>query len=116
MADERERVDRLDRGDKDEFIGRRMRQAREEMGLTQEDLARQLNITGASLSRWEAGKHSIHGSDLIKLSHLLGKPPEWFLGEEVRTEDILLYNILSMTPAEQNELMEYAKYLRGKRT
>jgi len=62
-----------------EEIGRKLQRAREEAGLSQEDLAKKLGCTQASLSNYELGKRRLYLSDLQRIGQLLGKPVTYFL-------------------------------------
>ena len=67
-----------------EEIGRKLQKAREEAGLSQEELARKLGCTQASLSNYELGKRRLYLADLQRIGQILGKPVTYFLedGEE----------------------------------
>lgn len=78
------------------MIGIRIRQAREELGLTQVQLAERLGIAFQSLQQWEAGKTTPRSDRIRKLANILGKTPSWLqfgVGSENlgATEDISAY-------------------------
>lgn len=60
-------------------IGRKLQKAREEAGFSQEELARKLGCTQASLSNYELGKRRIYSADLQRIGEILGKPITYFL-------------------------------------
>jgi len=62
-----------------EEIGRKLQKAREEAGLSQDELAKKLGCTQASLSNYELGKRRLYLSDLQRIGQLLGKPVTHFL-------------------------------------
>lgn len=67
-----------------EEIGRRIKQAREQQGLTQPQLAAILNYTSATVIHgWEAGKRHVSLDDLLKLVNVLHKPFDYFMGKEI---------------------------------
>ncbi len=74
--------------DNNMFIAQRIRAARLQRNLTQQDLADKLNKTAAAVSDIERGKTQITANDLITFSELLGKPIEYFFGEDFGGEDI----------------------------
>lgn len=47
-----------------------IRAYRQNTGLTQKDLARRLNVSLRSVSRWESGKHDPRASDLHTMAGL----------------------------------------------
>jgi len=59
-------------------IGDRIRQRRHELGLTQEDLADEINTTGAQICRWESGVRPAHEM-LVRLADSLGVTTDWLL-------------------------------------
>jgi transcriptional regulator with XRE-family HTH domain len=70
-------------------IANRIRSAREERHLTQQDLGDHLGKTAAAISELERGKvHQINAIDLFRLSELLTKPIEYFYGEEYAGPDV----------------------------
>ncbi|MGB4548680.1 MAG: helix-turn-helix transcriptional regulator [Syntrophales bacterium] len=62
-----------------EEIGKKLQRAREEAGLSQEELARKLGCTQASLSNYELGKRRLYLADLQRIGQILGKPVTYFL-------------------------------------
>lgn len=56
--------------------------AREAMGLTQIDLAREMDITQATISRYEAGAVDVPDEHLEKLAGILRRPTSFFFWEE----------------------------------
>jgi transcriptional regulator with XRE-family HTH domain len=65
-------------------IGKRIQKAREEAGLSQEELASRMGCTQAALSNYELGKRRMYLANLSQLADILHKPLNYFLGE---TED-----------------------------
>jgi transcriptional regulator with XRE-family HTH domain len=58
-----------------EALGARMREARAQAGLTQEDLAGRLGFTQTAVSYWEAGKRDPGVADLLRVAEALAVPP-----------------------------------------
>ncbi|HBX23737.1 MAG TPA: hypothetical protein DEF34_08950 [Desulfotomaculum sp.] len=73
-------------------IGRMLQKAREEAGLSQEELARKMGCTQASLSNYELGKRRIYTADLQRIGEILGRSITYFL--ENPEEDQMLNNSL----------------------
>lgn len=62
-------------------IGRRIRRARENLGISQEDLARRLDYSSpATISHFEAGERRISIVDLQRIAAILGLPTAYFFG------------------------------------
>ena len=66
-------------------IGERIKQAREEIGLTQLELAARLKCTQSALSNYELGKRKLSLTLLIEVAQILNKPIDFFT--ESKSED-----------------------------
>ena len=71
-----------------EKIAKRIREARKERGLTQQDLANQLGRTAAAISDLERGKVQVNATDLYQISQFLNRPIEYFYGEDYLGSDV----------------------------
>jgi transcriptional regulator with XRE-family HTH domain len=65
--------------DRYEQIGRRIRQAREAAGLTQEELGQHLGVSGVAVGHYERAARSIGIAELEQLAAVLDRPITWFL-------------------------------------
>src|ERR1700730_16509762 len=63
-------------------IGVRLKEAREYVGLLQEEVAAALGIPRASVSALESGKRRVTGLEARRLARIYRKPVGWLLGEE----------------------------------
>jgi transcriptional regulator with XRE-family HTH domain len=59
-------------------IGMRIQQAREELGITQQELAARLGCTQAALSNYELGKRRLYLANLERIAAALAKPLSYF--------------------------------------
>ena len=72
-------------------VGRRITQARRELGLRQVDLARKMKVSQRSAQAWETGE-VIPYRRMKALARVLRKEPEWILhGDEVVEETRLAH-------------------------
>jgi repressor LexA len=71
-------------------IGKRIREAREHLGLSQTQLADALGYTYVAVSGWETGRRRPSLDDLLQISKILNKPLEYFIGERSRSESPVL--------------------------
>ena len=87
------------------LIAQRIKAARLQRNLTQQDLADKLGKTSAAISDLERGKTQISASDLVILADLLVKPVEYFYGEDFSGEDIqdIISLIRRMPPESRKE-------------
>lgn len=60
-------------------IGRKLQQAREDAGLSQEQLASRLGCAQSTLSNYEKGKRRLYLAQLEKIAEILNRPIEYFL-------------------------------------
>ena len=64
--------------------GQRLRALREAAGLSQRELARQLNVHYSNISFWESGAVPPRSEVLSTMANILGVRVEQLLGEEVK--------------------------------
>lgn len=68
-------------------LGKRIQLAREEAGLSQEQLAAMLGCSQPTLSNYEKGKSRIYLTQLQKVSEILNHPAQYFLEAMEPIED-----------------------------
>lgn len=61
------------------MINDRIREARSNVKMTQDALAKRIGVTKATISQWESGSTTPNGKNLINLTETLGVSPEWLL-------------------------------------
>lgn len=66
----------------DEAVGRKIKEARQELGLKQGELAKILGISHMQMSYYERGKKSLRATRFMKICEVLKKPVEFFTGDE----------------------------------
>lgn len=102
-------------GESDQFaIGRRVRIARETLGLTQEETASALGMKRTSVTQMEHGKRKITATELIKLSQLFRRNVEWLLGDEPdeSVETTALYRATkSLSQHDKDQVLRFAQFL-----
>jgi len=64
--------------DLDLLIGRRLRQRRILLAISQEELARRIGLSFQQLQKYEVGENRISAARLFKLSEILAVPISWF--------------------------------------
>jgi transcriptional regulator with XRE-family HTH domain len=68
-------------------IGPRIQQAREERGITQQELAARLGCTQAALSNYERGKRRLYLANLELIASALEKPLSYFTEPAIDEDD-----------------------------
>ena len=65
------------------MLGERLKEAREYVGLKQDDVAKKLGIPRSALSNIEAGSRKVDAIELAQLAKLYQRPVAWFTGEDL---------------------------------
>ncbi|MBC7362517.1 MAG: helix-turn-helix domain-containing protein [Candidatus Aminicenantes bacterium] len=71
-----------------EDLARRLRQARESAGLSQEKVASALHLSRPAIAQIEAGKRKVSSIELVTLARLYGRPLQSFFEEAFEAEGI----------------------------
>jgi transcriptional regulator with XRE-family HTH domain len=64
-------------------LGQRLKEAREYVGLKQEEVAKKLGIPRSALSTIEAGTRKVDAIELAQMAKLYQRPVAWFTGESL---------------------------------
>lgn len=100
------------------FVGSRIREFRTYAGLSQEGLAKLLEVATNTISRWETATYKPSLEDLEKLSRKLGKSVlDFFPGEQPKQDErlsALLRAAQELDEDDLEELKRYAEYRRAR--
>jgi transcriptional regulator with XRE-family HTH domain len=108
------------RADDRKALGGRLREAREYLGFSQEEVATYLGVPRSALSLIEAGTRKVDALELKKLAGLYKRPVAYFTGEE-GDEDYgeevahLARKARELSPEDRAELGRFADFLRAKK-
>jgi len=82
-----------------ELIGKRLKEARESLGLSQEEVAKALGLPRPAVSKIESGNRKVSSIELVKLAGLYGRPLSFFLepARKEKKETSLAYLLRSST-------------------
>ena len=97
-------------------LARRLREAREYIGLLQEDVATALDIPRASVSAIESGKRRVSSLELRRLGRLYRRPVAWLLGEEDAEIDMdtpLRRATETLSDQDKEQVLRFAEFLAG---
>ncbi len=107
-------------------IGKKIQMAREQAGLSQEELASRLGYTQATLSNYELGKRRLYLANIEQIAKELNKPLSYFLEESAVTLKVeqgepgderiseILKLVSELPPEEREYLLEYIKWRRDR--
>ena len=73
--------------DLDLLIGKRLRERRTLLAITQQDLARHIGLSFQQLRKYEIGENRISAARLFKLSEILEVPITWFFRPAIKHHD-----------------------------
>lgn len=102
-------------------LGERLRQAREYLGFSQEEVAVYLDVSRSALSNIESGQRKVDALELKKLAGLYKKSVSYFTGEETEDlayrEDIahLARKASELSADDRAELGRFADFLRARK-
>ncbi len=102
--------------DEELALARRLREAREYVGLLQEDVATALDIPRASVSALESGKRRVSSNELRRLARLYRRSVSWLLGEEgaeIDTNAPLYRATAALSDQDKEQVLRFAEFLAG---
>jgi transcriptional regulator with XRE-family HTH domain len=99
-------------------LGERLRESREFLGLSQQDVAELLRLTRPAVTNIETGKRKVSTLELREFARLYRKPYDWLIGESTDaapSEDELtqaLYRTTSeLSDRDRAQLLRFAQFL-----
>jgi len=98
----------------DQGLGRRLREAREDLGFTQEEVSAALRIPRTSVHAMEAGKRKVTAGELRRLGRLYERSIEWLLGEAdpvVGADNALFRATSVLSDDDKAQVLQFAKFL-----
>jgi len=89
-------------------LGKRLRKAREACGMTQEDVARQLDVSRSTVAQMELGKRAVTGIELSRLAYLFGRDLRGFVAAEAPEREDALVALFRLHPelSSQDDVIE----------
>ncbi len=122
MSKEREKQPVASAEDDRKSLGERLREAREYLGFSQEEVATFLGVPRSALSLMETGQRKVDALELKKLAGLYKRPVAYFTGDEPEEDVIfgadvqhLARKVSELSPDDRKELARFADFLRAKK-
>jgi transcriptional regulator with XRE-family HTH domain len=108
------------KGDDRKVLGERLREAREYLGFSQEEIASYLSVPRSALSLMETGQRKVDALELKKLANVYKRPIGYFTGdiaEEVVGADVkhLARKVADLSADDREELSRFADFLRARK-
>jgi transcriptional regulator with XRE-family HTH domain len=122
MSDESKKNSRPPKGEESDRkqLGIRLREAREYLGLLQEEVANYLGIPRTALSHIESGRRRIDALELKRIAMFYKQPVGYFTGENLIEEGLpkdvahLARAAAGLSERDREELKRFAEYLRSR--
>ena len=95
-------------------LGRRLREAREYLNLSQQFVADKTGIPRSAVSDVERGVRKVDSLELRKLARLYMHPVGFFLGEQEADQEVraLARAVTDLTEQDKAEVLRFAQFLR----
>lgn len=103
-----------------QMLGDRLKEAREYVGLKQEDVAKTLGIPRSALSNVEAGTRKVDAIELARLAKLYQRPVAWFTGEDPASSEVakevahVARAAATLSQQDRQELARFADFLKSR--
>lgn len=98
-------------------LAQRLREAREYVGLSQDEVADALNLSRPAVSNIESGQRKVEATELETMSKVYGRTIDYFLnGAEHPAESQVAYlarALHGLTTRDMEELGRFAQFLRN---
>jgi transcriptional regulator with XRE-family HTH domain len=102
-------------------LGDRLREAREYLGFSQEEVATFLGVSRSALSLMETGQRKVEVMELKKIAGLYKRPVSYFTGEDVEAMAFgagakhLARKVADLSPDDLDELGRFADFLQARK-
>lgn len=103
-----------------QLLGIRLKEAREYLDLSQDEVARILGVPRSAISMMEAGQRRVDALELKKLADIYQRPVGYFAGESsseseaVETVRHLARAASKLSDRDREELLRFAQFLQAK--
>ena len=101
-------------------LGERLREAREFLGLSQQEVAELLSVSRPAVSQMEAGKRKVSSLELRELARLYRRPYDWLVGEQSPVEEAddavtkaLYRTTRELSDRDRAQVLRFAEFLNG---
>ena len=104
-----------------QVLGERLKEAREYVGLKQDDVAKVLGIPRSALSHIEAGTRKVEAIELARLAKMYQRPAAWFTGDDPDATSAVAKEVAHVARAaatlsqqDRQELARFADFLKSR--
>lgn len=99
-----------------ELTGKRIKERRAELGLSQEELAEKTGVTRTTVAKWESGENNLKQSKIKTIAKALDCSPVWIVGLDDSTNIVIEIerNMDELDERNLQRIIKYAEYLLAK--
>jgi transcriptional regulator with XRE-family HTH domain len=104
-----------------QLLGTRLREAREYLELSQDEVARLLDVPRTAISLMEAGQRKVEAIELKKLAEIYQRPIGYFTGEAggatapvPEAVQHLARTAAKLSDRDREELLQFARFLQAR--
>lgn len=98
-------------------LSQKLKEVREYLGLSQQYVSEQTDISRVAISQIECGKRKIDSKELEKLAAVYKYPISYFLGDSEKDDQSQLFILTRATKGLSDEdldqVIKYAEFLKG---
>jgi transcriptional regulator with XRE-family HTH domain len=100
-------------------LGERLKQAREYLELSQDEVAKKIGLPRSAVSLFESGQRGVDAIELQKLAELYQRPVSYFTGEVVSAQlpddvEHLARAAKKLSQRDRQELARFAEFLNSR--
>jgi transcriptional regulator with XRE-family HTH domain len=101
-------------------LARLLKEAREYLELSQDEVAKELGVPRTAISLIESGQRKVDALELQKLARLYQRPVGYFTGEEITASGLpeevahLARAASKLSDQDRQQLAQFAEYLRAR--
>lgn len=96
-------------------IGKKISELRAKRGLSQSDLAKDLNVSTSTIGMWETDKRAIKDEIIVQIADYFNVSADYLLGREDNSDLLAAHIDSNLTDEEKREVENYLNYLRSKK-
>lgn len=100
------------------ILAEKMREAREYLGLSQEEVSQRVGLPRPAISQIENGNRRVDAIELAKFASIYQRPVSYFTGEagveEPRQIELLKRAATDLSDQDRDEVLRFAEFLRAK--
>lgn len=120
MNNDKEKMSAIKEDDR-KILGARLREAREYLGYSQDQVATYLDVSRSALSNMESGRRKVEALELMKLAGLYKRTVGHFTGESAVASDpdpaiaFLARKASELSVDDRHELERFADFLKARK-